>query len=390
MHSSVPTGPVAPVVPRNYLHLGHKLQFLRKPPLNLSHSDLLAHVAIAGRTPSADDLLADLLRQQTLCGGGWIRFLPCHEHATLALIAEQAVQAGRSAALSVLNFDQPDEGSYSPLFNGTPADIATHLLELLPPGYSVGADYYRQKGRYFLEMIVDALQLIDRLSTVSALAELLESESEMQDVADLLARSHPSHPAIGLLKPPQGSSDIRQLLGGLSGRIAQFAQGRLGLHMAQAVPSIDLDAVVLDGQMLAIVLPPGHLESTVRRMLISHIVARVRSLAAAGAPIAGKVPFMLAVEEPTETPLLWSEDFLRAAKALGVGLVLRCDSLTGVHGLTQESTRILFGAGSDSIEDFSRPGGYDLAKNLGKQKSGEFHLLRNTSVVHGSMWHGRR
>lgn len=390
------------------LMLGKSVQFLRKSPLQLTDDDQLGHLLIAGNQASgAEHLTTSLLQQQTARGGGWVVMTDVRNSLLVEGLESAARSAGRSKEFQALDFSHPDGSTYSPVHKGRPADMAEHLLQLLPEAPdSPGADFYRNTARHALTAILGALQDTGQPVTALSLSKLLAAPEQLQALAVSIHELNPEHDLLNLVGSFQSRRNevirvdrdkVAQLLGGIAGRIAQLAQGKLGMVLNTTQPTIDLNDVVSNRRMLLVKFMPScahSLAQALRRMLASHLESAMLTALDTNSVRANEMPFIIASDQPGASSALLGNKPRMLARGLRISFLLRAYSLDEVHDCPADASRNLMENtssklffGSDSIgtrgvpdEDYSR-----LAKQVARQKQGEFHLLRETATVHGRL-----
>lgn len=397
--------------PLNYhapLMLGKSVQFLRKSPLQLTDEDQLGHILIAGNQASgADHLTASLLQQQTARGGGWVVMADARNSLLVEGLESAARSAGRSKEFQLLDFSHPDGSTYSPVHKGRPSDMAEHLMQLLPEAPdSPGADFYRNTARHALKAILSALQDIGQPVTLLSLSKLLAASEQLKALAESIHEQNPEHDLLNLVGAFQkrrndvfqiDRAKVTQLLSGIAGRIAQLAQGKLGLVLNTTQPTIDLNDVVSNRRMLLVKFIPscaGSMAAALRRMLAVHLESAMLTALDTNSVRANEIPFIIASDHPGASSALLSNKSLMLARGLRISFLLRAYSLDEIRDCSAEASRSLMENtasklffGWDSIGDRGIPDEeyFHLPKLVARQKQGEFHLLRGTANVHGRL-----
>lgn len=226
-------------------------------------------------TPSAqhfpsfsDQTALDEVRARTAAGEGWLMLdatlFPEHLDAVRSLARE----CGRETQLLVLDFDASHDSQSIGILEGSPADIAATLVSLLPvaPGGCAGAEFYRQGAHHALDVLVGAMHAAGLRVRMTDLSVLLQSASAIRELESRVPQDTLAYARLqGFLdtvrtSAPNTTVDVEKLktiMGGMSGRIAQFAQGKLGARFDSANPDIRLADVVRNNSMLYVRLPAG-------------------------------------------------------------------------------------------------------------------------------------
>lgn len=249
---------------------GLRLGFTKdqKLPLDIENDKCQRHIAIIGQSGVGKTVLGmNLLWQQTARGGGWLFIDAKLDKDTRDQLAYMAKIHGREDEFYVLNVDDPDNSnSYSPLINGDADEIASRLLNLLPSSEtSPGSDYYRQSANYALTALVGALQAANMRFTFMDLAIMLQSAAAIAKVESLVPLDSPAYMVLQVFLDTFKKKDkagiavdvnkLKEVLGGMSGRIAQFAQGKFGRVFNTTTPEIDLTEIVRSNKMCYVMLP---------------------------------------------------------------------------------------------------------------------------------------
>lgn len=257
--------------------------------------------ALNGRPPFklfSDATPLSTVRERVAAGAGWLMFDSTLDPVHLEAVRQLVAESGRGAQLVELDLDARDQTRSIGILDGAPADIAASLVSLLPPAPtgSVGAEFYQNSAHYALGVLVAATQAAGLPVQLRDLAELLSSADAIQALEARVPRDAPAYARLqGLLDmfrtaPPAGTVDVSKLnaiLGGMAGRIAQYAQGRFGIIFDSDNPDIRLDDVVRNNSMLYVRLPAGDpLAKQVSRVLSTAVS---NALERAGGPDAALV-----------------------------------------------------------------------------------------------------
>lgn len=237
-------------------------------PVDVEDAFLTRHSAIIGQSGVGKTVLGEsILWQQAVRGGGFIFIdakLDAETRDKLALMMELL---GRGDEFYVLNVDKPEgSNTYNPILRGDPDEVASRLLNLLPSSESSpGADFYRQSANHALTVITGALKAAKKRYHFSDLSILLQSARAMAELERLVPAGSPEKMALQVFldqfrkKSKEGVQidveRVKQVLGGMSGRIALFAQGKFGKVFNTYTPEIDLTDIVINNKCLYVMLP---------------------------------------------------------------------------------------------------------------------------------------
>ncbi|MBC8738530.1 TraM recognition domain-containing protein [Paraburkholderia sp. UCT31] len=237
-------------------------------PVDIEDGFLQRHTAIIGQSGVGKTTLGEfLLWQQISRGGGFIFIDAKLDAETRDKLGLMMAVAGRSSELYVLNVDKPENSNtYNPLLQGDPDEVASRLLNLLPSAdNNPGADYYRQSTNYALTVIMGALQAAKKRFHFSDITILLQSGRALAEIERMIPAGTPQRMAFQLFldqfrkKGKEGVQididRVKQVLGGMAGRMATFAQGKFGKVFNTYTPEIDLTDIVLNNKCLYVMLP---------------------------------------------------------------------------------------------------------------------------------------
>ncbi|MNR71710.1 Type IV secretion-system coupling protein DNA-binding domain protein [compost metagenome] len=236
-------------------------------PVDISDNFLTRHTAIIGQSGVGKTTLGEyLLWQQAVRGGGFIFIDAKLDAATRDKLSMMMNLCGRGDEFYVLNVDQPENSNtYNPILKGDADEVASRLLNLLPgTENSPGADYFRQQANYALTVLTGALKAAKRRYDFNDLSILLQSDRALESLLRLRMDPETKRTLEIFLnqfmkKDKSGTvidlDKVKNLLGGISGRIALFAQGKFGRVFNTYTPEIDLTDIVMNNKCLYVMLP---------------------------------------------------------------------------------------------------------------------------------------
>lgn len=233
------------------------------------HNDFLQrHTAIIGQSGVGKTVLGEfLLWQQAVRGGGFIFIDAKLDAETRDRLGFMMQILGRGDDFYVLNVDKPENSNtYNPILRGDADEVASRLLNLLPSAENnPGADYYRQSANHALTVITGALKAAKRRYHFSDLAILLQSPRALSELERIVPPGTPERMSLQVFldqfrkKSKEGVQidvdRVKTVLGGMSGRIATFAQGKFGQVFNTYAPEIDLTDIVMNNKCLYVMLP---------------------------------------------------------------------------------------------------------------------------------------
>ena len=237
-------------------------------PLDLENEFAQRHLAIIGQSGVGKTVLGmNTLWQQTARGGGWLFIDAKLDKDTRDQLAYMARAFGREDEFHVINVSDPaNSNTYNPILNGDPDSIASRLLNLLPSSEnSPGSDYYKQTANYALTVLIGALQEAKKRYTFMDLAIMLQSAAAISKVESLVPYNSQAFMVLQVFLDQFKKKDkngiqvdvnkIKDLLGGMSGRIAQFGQNKFGRVFNTTTPEVDLTDIVKNNKMCYVMLP---------------------------------------------------------------------------------------------------------------------------------------
>lgn len=236
--------------------------------VDIPDDSLVRHFAIIGQSGVGKTTLGEyLLWQQALRGGGFIFIDAKLDQDTRDKLGTMMRLLGREDDFYYLNINSPENSNtYNPVLRGDADEVASRLMNLSPSAENnAGADHYRQSANNALTVLVGALQGANTRFHFGDLSILLQSPKAIEyvqkmqmpaDVRQNLDTFLDQYKKIG----PKGGSQIdvdklKNTLGGMSGRIGQFAQGKFGMVFNTYTPEIDLVDIMVNNKCLYVALP---------------------------------------------------------------------------------------------------------------------------------------
>ena len=237
-------------------------------PVDISNDFLQRHTAIIGQSGVGKTVLGEfLLWQQAVRGGGFIFIDAKLDAETRDRLGVMMEILGRADDFYVLNVDNPaNSNTYNPILRGDADEVASRLLNLLPSSENnPGADFYRQSANHALTVITGALKAARRRYHFSDLAILLQSARALSELERIVPPGSPERMSLQVFldqfrkRNKEGVqidvNRVKEVLGGMSGRIATFAQGKFGKVFNTYTPEIDLTDIVVNNKCLYVMLP---------------------------------------------------------------------------------------------------------------------------------------
>lgn len=236
-------------------------------PLDVENGFMQRHTAIIGQSGVGKTTLGEYILWQQACRGGGFVFIDAKlDAATRDKLGFMLLLLGRADDYYVLNVDQPNNShSYNPILRGDADEVASRLLNLLPSAEnSPGADFFRQQAMYALTVLTGAMKSANHRYNFQDLAILMQSDKALESLMRL-PMSATARMSLEIFlnqfkkKDKSGTTidveKVKTTLGGMAGRIAQFAQGKFGEVFNTYAPEIDLTDIVLKNKCLYVMLP---------------------------------------------------------------------------------------------------------------------------------------
>lgn len=326
-------------------------------PVDIENKFLMRHTAMVGQSGVGKTTVGEyLLWQQTVRGGGWIFIDAKIDADTRDRLAHMMRLAGREADFHVLNIDDPkNSNTYNPLLAGDPDEVASRLLNLLPSSENnPGADFYRQSAAYALTVLVGALKSAGYRYHFADLAILLQSDRALEELERMpMAEKERATLRIFLnqfkKKGNKGEvaldvNRVKEILGGMSGRIALFAQGKFGQVMNTYAPEIDLTDIVVNNKCLYAMLPTmGKDQSALNlgKMLMSDLRTAVYNVQGLKSVLRPNPPFLVFADEMGSYVMPGISRLFEQARSASIKLLPAFQSFANLASVSPEFADII-------------------------------------------------
>lgn len=331
----------------------------RHLPLDIENDKLMRHLAIIGQSGVGKTVLGmNILWQQTARGGGWLFIDAKLDKDVRDQLAYMARIFGREDEFYVMNVDDPDNSNtYNPLLNGDPDEIASRLLNLLPSSdNNPGSDFYKQSANYALTVLIGALQEAKKRYTFMDLAIMLQSAAAIGKVETLVPLDSQAFMVLQVFLDQFKKKDkngvqvdvnkIKDILGGMSGRIAQFAQGKFGKVFNTTTPEIDLTDIVQNNKMCYVMLPTMGKDTAalnLGKMVLSDLrtaVAKMQGLTKAERP---NPPFICFADEMGSYVMPGISRIFEQARSAGVMMIPAFQTFANLASVSPEFEEMIIG-----------------------------------------------
>lgn len=327
-------------------------------PLDIEDNYLQRHTAIIGQSGVGKTTLGEyLLWQQASRGGGYIFIDAKLDADTRDKLAFMMQLLGRGDDFYVLNVDQPHNShSYNPILRGDSDEVASRLLNLLPSAEnSPGADFYRQQAMYALTVLTGALKSAKRRYHFSDLAILLQSDRALEDMLRLPIGPEAKMSLEVFLnqfrkKDKNGTTidvdKVKNTLGGMSGRIAQFAQGKFGQVFNTYTPEIDLTDIVMNNKCLYVMLPTmGKDQAALNlgKMILSDLRTAVYNVQGTKKELRPKPPFLVFADEMGSYVMQGIARLFEQARSAGICMIPAFQTFANLRAISPDFEDIIIG-----------------------------------------------
>lgn len=327
-------------------------------PLDIENGFLQRHTAIIGQSGVGKTTLGEyLLWQQAIRGGGFIFIDAKLDADTRDKLAFMMALLGRSDDFYVLNVDQPHNShTYNPILRGDADEVASRLLNLLPSAENnPGADFYRQQAMYALTVITGALKSAKRRYHFSDLAILLQSDKALEAISrlpmkedarmtlDVFLNQFKKKDKTGLVIDVE---KLKNTLGGMSGRIAQFAQGKFGQVFNTYAPEIDLTDIVVNNKCLYVMLPTmGKDQAALNlgKMILSDLRTAVYNVQGLKKELRPNPPFLVFADEMGSYVMPGIARLFEQARSAGICMLPAFQTFANLRAVSPDFEDIIIG-----------------------------------------------
>lgn len=327
-------------------------------PLDIEDGYLQRHTAIIGQSGVGKTTLGEyLLWQQARRGGGFIFIDAKLDADTRDKLSFMMQLLGRGDDFYVLNVDQPHNShTYNPILRGDSDEVASRLLNLLPSAEnSPGADFYRQQAMYALTVLTGALKSAKRRYHFSDLAILLQSDRALESMLRL-----PIGPEARMTlevflnqfrkRDKNGTvidvDKVKNTLGGMSGRIAQFAQGKFGQVFNTYTPEIDLTDIVMNNKCLYVMLPTmGKDQAALNlgKMILSDLRTAVYNVQGLKKELRPSPPFLVFADEMGSYVMQGIARLFEQARSAGICMIPAFQTFANLRAISPDFEDIIIG-----------------------------------------------
>lgn len=328
-------------------------------PVDIEDNFLMRHTAIIGQSGVGKTTLGEYLLWQQACRGGGFIFIDAKLDAdTRDKLAFMMTLLGRGDDFYVLNVDQPHNShTYNPILKGDSDEVASRLLNLLPSAEnSPGADFFRQQAMYALTVLTGALKAAKRRYDFNDLAILMQSDRALESLLRLPMQDDAVRMSLEVFlnqfrkKDKNGTSidveKVKNTLGGMSGRIAQFAQGKFGAVFNTYTPEIDLTDIVMNNKCLYVMLPTmGKDQAALNlgKMILSDLRTAVYNVQGVKKEFRPKPPFLVFADEMGSYVMSGIARLFEQARSAGICMLPAFQTFANLRAISPDFEDIIIG-----------------------------------------------
>lgn len=336
-------------------------------PIILDWEQWMRHCFIVGQSGVGKTVLGEWLMFQQIMRGGGLLFVDGKlDEKNLARIFQMADYASRRGDVLVINPGNPEmSNTYNPILYGDADEVAARILSLIPSTETnPGADHYRQSANQALTTLVGAIKSISANTTIPGvqgeaynfldLSILLQNANAMRNLADRTSESSDGGRQFRLWLDQFKTKDdsgldlkkMRDLFGGVGGRMYQFGTGNFGKITSSYSPEVNLFEAITANKIIYVALPTmGKAEaaSNFGKMLVGDYrtaVSWIQSLPEARRPWPPTLCFF--DEAGSYVTQAWSRIFEQARSA-HQALVPAVQTLANLDAVSKELSAMVLG-----------------------------------------------
>lgn len=376
---------------RSGMLLGYDVQSGK--PIVIPDDDLVRHVLISGQTGVGKTVLGIWMMWQHIERGGGLLWIDGKlDVDNMILLTACCMHAGRLSDLRLINPDRPEmSNTYNPVLDGDPDEIASRIFATVPTSESNAAsDYYYQSGVHALTTLISAIQSTGLKYNFADLGYAILNPAGLLKIESMLDRNGEPYRAFHSWLQPYLTNDgrvdvrkIKDVFGGIGGRLTMFGSGKFGMTMNHYDPEIKLKDVILENRIVYVALPTMGKQQTatgMAKLLLGDLrtaIAKIQSLPSSMRP---NPPFMVFADEAgSYMTAAWARAFEQARSA-NIILCPTFQTKANLDAVDRELQSIV--TGNTQTKIFFRPGDPQtaewMASIIGKE-------MVTTYSIHGSI-----
>ena len=245
-------------------------------PVYIPDQNLFRHMWIMGQSGMGKTVAGTQMMSQQIQRGGGVLFVDGKlDIDNIQALYQFAKWAGRGHEFLVINPGQAEfSNTYNPILSGDSDEVAARILSMIPSTEnSAGSDHYKQSSNEALVILIGALQKAQLAYNFSDLAILMNNAKALEELADKLMITAPAStetrnlsllmdryrvPANDTRNPLAGQlnmAKMKEVLGGLAGRMFTFANGSFGNVLNDYDPEVKIYDAIKDNKIIYVALP---------------------------------------------------------------------------------------------------------------------------------------
>ena len=339
------------------IRLGYTLDY--GYPVDIADGFLSRHLAIIGQSGVGKTTLGEYILWQQIQRGGGFLFIDAKLDATTRdKLGYMLELAGRRHHYYVLNVDQPhNSNTYNPVLDGDADEVGSRLLNLLPSAEnSPGADYFRQRAMYALTVLTGSMKSAKRRYHFTDLALLLQSDRALESLLrlplgpefrmtlEMFLNSFRKKDQKG--QAPVDVNKINEQLGGISGRIALFAQDKFGAVFNTYTPEINLTDIVKNNKCLYVMLPTMGKDAAalnLGKIILSDLRTAVYKVQGLPTHLRPNPPFLVFADEMGSYVMSGIARLFEQARSAGICMIPAFQTFANLSTVSPDFEDIIIG-----------------------------------------------
>ena len=245
-------------------------------PVMIPDPNLFRHMWIMGQSGMGKTVAGSQMMFQQIQRGGGVLFVDGKlDIDNIESLYQFAKWAGRGHEFWVINPGQAEfSNTYNPILYGDPDEVAARILSMIPSTEgSAGSDFYKQSSNEALVIFLSALKRARLAYNFSDLAVLMTNALSMEELVQKVEAAAPDCAELRNLNlfldryrvplndtrnPLAGQinmTKMKDVLGGLAGRMFTFGNGSFGTVLNDYDPEVKIYDAIRGNQIIYVALP---------------------------------------------------------------------------------------------------------------------------------------
>ena len=238
-------------------------------PLVVPWEKWMRHAFVIGQSGVGKTVMGEwIMKQQIDAGGGLLWIDGKLDTDNLTSLRNMCAWAGRESDLLVINPGNPAmSNSYSPILYGDADEVSSRVLSLMPSAQNnPGADYYRQSANQAVTTIIGAIQKTGRAYNFIDLTILLQNQRALAWLESLVPEASDERKQLSIFLEQFKTANkdgvvnidmkkVKDIFGGVSGRLFQFGSGNFGKVTNTYTPEVNLFDAIRNNKIVYVMLP---------------------------------------------------------------------------------------------------------------------------------------